>query len=153
MAEHTQDFAVIFQVKRDVFKDTPGTTIHGEWLEYSSTDNDGNQSYVKTGEPKQLNLVNLLKDRSGSPFIIVSDYYDENAENVILSPEACHALDKLIELLNAQAAAAAEADISDNDEETESESDSEVEELPARRRRQITRGGVTFGSYEDMLHC
>ena len=134
----------LWRVSRDLFEVRPRTQVHGSYLEYETTDDAGNRMFIRTPEThKPLKIYNLLKDETGTPFIIVKEHYRENRDGVMINPEACHKLDELVSL-------ATEEEESEDDASSESSSDEEeVVSLPQKRSRKIVRGGITFDTYED----
>ena len=87
---------------------------------------------------KTLKIYNLLKDETGTPFIIVKEHNRENRDGILINPEACHKLDELVSL-------ATEEEESEDDASSKSSFDEEeVVSLHPAQCRKIVRGGITF---------
>ena len=129
----------LFKLTRDVYHAGSNDPVYGGWLDYETTDDEGNQIFTQNAETNMLSIVNLLKDRSRSPFVQIKEYYGVVDERIIVHPDCCHMLDELVVLA---------ADLLLIEEGVFDESTSEDEE-PIRegRAKDIIRAGRKFILY------
>ena len=131
---------LLFKLTRDVYHAGSNDPVYGGWLDYETTDDEGNQIFTQNADTNcMLSIVNLLKDRSRSLFIQIKEYYGVVNERIIVHPGCCHMLDELVVLA---------ADLLLIEEGVFDESTSEDEE-PIREghAKDIIRPGRKFKSY------